>query len=187
MSNSIFSAVLVSLLIGCATPAYQMYYRFEPPTSADGQRCVQGCEQALADCGTACQAEWKACTDRVEPQVEAGFVQALKDYEVDLKRYRRNLDMYEWDLRLNWGPWHSGVWDAPWPYRSWYGMNFPLYRMPEQPTRDSVRSDLRKTQCKDDCGCQVKHDACYLGCGGRKVPERECVTNCPEAKDSVAR
>ncbi len=187
MTRFLFSVILVSLLAGCATPTYQMHYRYEPPAGAEGRQCVQGCEQALAACGTACKAEWNACTARVETEVEAEYLQALKEYEVDLKRYRRNLDMYEWDLRSNWGYWQGSVWDAPWPYRSWYAMTYPLYRMPEQPSRDSVRADLRKAKCKDDCGCLAGYDACFVGCGGRKVPERECVMNCPQTEASSPR
>jgi hypothetical protein len=48
------------------------------------------------------------------------------------------------------------------------------------PTRESVRAQLEKTQCKDDCGCLPAYDTCFVGCGGQRVTETLCVTNCPK-------
>jgi hypothetical protein len=152
-------AVLVALLAGCTTPRYETVRHYEPPAGAAGQACVAGCR---ADC----QAAWQACTARVEPQVEGRFVHDLDAYAADLRRYRRDLDQLQWDLWLGWGRGYGGLWYSSWPYHPW-----PPYAMAplppgDPPSRESVRAQLYQVQCRDDCGCQTKYDACYTGCGG---------------------
>lgn len=180
--------LILATLAGCASPRYQTTYRYQSPASAAGQRCVQGCEQALSRCQSACQADWQACAARVEPQVEARYVEALKNYELELNRYRHSLELYEWDLWQSWGYSHSGLWySQPWSYHWPYHRPYLPYALPAQPSRERARAELLKSQCKDDCGCHVQYDACYLNCGGGKIPEQQCVANCPPPEPLPAR
>ncbi len=179
-------AAVVSVLAGCATPRYETTYRYEPPTGVEAQSCIKGCEATLNTCRADCQAAWQSCTERIEPQVDERYAQALKAYADELRLYRLALDRYEWDMWVGWGHGHSGLWYSPWPYHPWSGHwpgYFPYPGPPEDPpTREAVRTKLRKAQCQDDCGCQVKYDACFQGCGGRVVTETRCVANCPAGK-----
>jgi len=182
MPNSIRQLILAAaavVLAGCATPRYQAIYRYDPPTSVEGQACVMGCERVLAGCRAECQSAWRACSARVEAQVEERYAQALRGYAADLSRYRRELDLYEWDLWVGWGQGYGGLWYSPWSYHPWQGYYPRPYPPAEQPSRESVRVGLLKAQCNDDCGCQLKYDDCYLGCGGRMIPETRCVADCP--------
>ena len=166
-------------LVGCATPRFQTIYHYEPATGMAGRACVNVCERTLAGCRTDCESAWQSCTARVEPQVEARYAQTLTVYAADIDRYRRELERYDWGLRPGWDQGFGGPWYSPWPYHPWYGYG-PLPLPPaEQPTRESVRAGLLKEQCHDDCGCAPKYDACYLGCGGRMIPETRCVADCP--------
>jgi hypothetical protein len=173
-------------MAGCATPRYETITRYESPVGAAGQACVKGCEAALDTCRTQCQAAWQACTERVEPQVDERYAQALEKYAEELRRYRLDLDRYQWDLWVGWGHGYSGLWYSPWPYHPWPGYHPGYYPPPiepgDPPTKASVRDGLRRSQCQDDCGCQTKHDACFEGCGGRVVTEPRCVANCPGGK-----
>ncbi|MCP5277826.1 MAG: hypothetical protein H6935_05610 [Thiobacillus sp.] len=174
---------VAALMSGCAAPRFETIHRYEPPLSVEAQACLKNCEAALHVCREECQAAWKACADRVEPEVEEHHTKALKDYAADLRLYRRDLDQYQWDLWLGWGHGYSGVWYSPWPYHGWPGY-YPGYSPPppapgDPPTREAVRDSLRKSRCQDDCSCQPKYDACFTGCGGRVVTETRCIANCP--------
>jgi hypothetical protein len=182
MPNSLRLLTLAAAvaLAGCAAPRYQTINRYEPPTGREGQACIAACEGTLAACRGDCRSAWQACTARVEAQVEDRYAQALNAYAADLGRYRRELDRYDWDLWVGWGQGYGGLWYSPWPYHPWPGYYSPRPEPPAgQPTRDSVRAGLHKEQCNDDCGCQLKYDDCYLGCGGRMIPEQRCVADCP--------
>lgn len=180
--NVAFAALLLlGGLAGCATPQYQTTVRLIPPDDAQGQACVQDCEVRKTACQSDCQVRYQACAARLAPQVEAHYVEALKQYELDLKRYAAALRHYEMQLHLEWlrsFPYHHPFrWD-PWP-----GHYFPPpYPEPEMPTREGVRADLEKTNCQADCGCLSAYDACFVGCGGQRVSETVCVRNCPPAQ-----
>jgi len=170
------------LLAACATPRYETVTRYEPPADAAGAACLRGCQAALDACRGDCQAAWQACAAGLEPQVDERYAQALKAYADELRLYRRELDRYEWDVWLGWGHGYSGLWYSPWSYYPWPG-NIPSPVSPgDPPTKEAVRDSLRKGQCKDDCGCQPRYEACYQGCGGRVVTETRCVANCPAGK-----
>ncbi len=173
-------AAATLLLAACATPQYQTRVQLIPPTDAAGRACVAECEAKKTACQEACQARYRECAQALEPQVEARYLEALKQYEFELRRYAADLRHYETQLQFEWlnrrpfiHPWWG--WD-PWP-----GPYYPPpYPAPTMPTRESVRAQLEKTQCKDDCGCLPAYDTCFVGCGGQRVTETLCVTNCPK-------
>lgn len=183
-------ALVAFAVVGCATPRYQTVLRYEPPADVAGQVCLKGCEQVQTRCSTDCQANWQACTARVEPQVEARYAQALDQYAQDLRHYQRQLDRYEWDLWLSWGHGQNGgMWNSPW-HSLWLYPPWPVYAFnpdpPDpQPTRENAREALYREKCQVDCGCQTSYDDCFLGCGGRKIPETRCLANCPAEKTAT--
>ena len=74
-------------MAGCATPQYQTNVRLIPPADAPGRACVQDCEAGKTACQNDCQARYQACAKTLEPQVEARYLAALKQYELELKQY----------------------------------------------------------------------------------------------------
>ena len=116
----------------------------------------------------------------LDPQVEARYAEALKRYELELKQYAAALRHYEMQMRFEWMnryPFQPYWWD-PWP-----GPYYPPpYPEPDMPTRESVRAQLEKSECKADCGCLPAYDTCFVGCGGQRITETVCIRNCPLAK-----
>lgn len=169
------------LLAGCATPQYQAQVRFVPPADAVGRACVQDCESNKAACQADCQARFQACTKALEPQVEAAYAEALKQYELELRHYAAALRHYELQLRFEWlhsYPFYHPYWWNPWP-----GPYFPPpYPEPVMPTREAVRARLETKHCQADCGCLPAYDACFTGCGGQRISETLCIRNCPPAR-----
>lgn len=176
---------LLAVLAGCATPQYQTTVRLISPSTEAGRACVQDCEAKKAACQANCQNRYQACVKALEPQVEARYLDALKQYELELKRYAVALRHYEMQLQFEWMhrypfgyPFGHPYWWDPWP-----GLYFPPpYREPEMPTRDAVRAKLEETNCQTDCGCLPAYDSCFVGCGGQRVGETVCIKNCPPGK-----
>ncbi len=182
------AATLLGLLAGCATPQYQTVVSLIPPEDAQGRACVQDCDARKTACQTDCQNRYQACAEAIEPQVEANYEAALKQYEIDLKQYAAALRHYEMELHFGWmnsypyyspyHPYYYPYWWDPWP-----GPYFPpSYREPAMPTRAGIRAKLVKTNCQDDCGCLPVYDACFVGCGGQILRETVCIKNCPPGK-----
>ena len=175
-------ALLLGILGGCATPQYQTIVHLVPPGDAAGLACVQGCDAGKTACQADCQHRYQACVKDLEPQVEASYIEALKKYELELKQYAADLRHYEMELQLGWmysyPYYYPYYWWDPWP-RPYFP---PSYREPVMPTRDSVRAQLAKSNCQDDCGCLPAYDDCFVGCGGQIVRETVCIKNCPPAK-----
>ena len=179
--------VLLGLLAGCATPQYQTVVRLIPPDDAQGRACVQDCDAKKTACQTDCQSRYQSCAKGIEPQVEARYLEALKRYELDLRQYAAALRHYEMQRQFDWMnsypyypyyPYRYPYWWDPWP-----GPYFPpSYREPVMPTRDSVRAELVKSNCQDDCGCLPAYDSCFVGCGGQRLSETVCIKNCPPGK-----
>jgi hypothetical protein len=172
---------LFAVIAGCATPQYQTTVHLIPPADAQGRACVQDCETRKNACQADCQTRYQACAKALEPQVEVRYAEALKQYELELRRYAAALRHYEMQLRFDWlnsYPYHYPYWGAPWP-RTYFP---PPYRKPVMPTRDSVRAQLVKSNCQEDCGCLPAYDTCFVGCGGRKLTETVCIKNCPPEK-----
>lgn len=174
-----FAALVVFVaLAGCATPQYQTSVRLIPPSDAQGLACVQDCEARKVTCQAECQTRYQACAKAIEPQVEARYNDALKQYERDLRQYAAALRHYEMELRFEWlynYPYRQPFWWDPWP-RSYFP---PSYREPVMPTRDRVRAQLEAAQCQADCGCLSSYDGCFVSCGGQRVTETVCIKNCP--------
>lgn len=176
------SGTLLAVLFGgCATPRYQTVHRHEPPADPQGQACVQNCEVKRQACQADCQARNRACLAEIEPLVEGRYLEALKQYEMDLMQYASALRHYEMQLDFYWPGYYwyprYGYW---YPWHPWPTPAIWLPRVPSQPTRDSVRAALAGQKCQDDCGCLPAYDACFTACGGRIIEETRCVKNCPE-------
>ena len=178
--NLSFAAlILLGVLGGCATPVYQTNVHLIPPADAAGRACLQDCESRKTACQADCQARYQACAKALEPQVEASYVEALQQYELDLRHYAAELRHYELQLHFGWmhsHPYYGFYWWDPWPYFP------PPYSPPSMPTREGVRAHLVKANCQDDCGCLPAYDTCFVGCGGQRLTETVCVKNCPPPK-----
>ena len=185
--NAARLALLVALgagLWGCAGPRYQTFYRYEPPTDAAAHACLAPCEQTQKACMDRCSENFAACVRVIEPEAQGRYDDTLKRYEGEWSQYQRDLDRYHISVSLGWvhGGWYGAGWYDPW----WpYGGYQPYYYPPEPPRRPSYAEELGKLSaelCDRDCGCQPNYDACFLGCGGRKIPEQRCIANCPAGK-----
>ncbi|WP_296752530.1 hypothetical protein [Thiobacillus sp.] len=184
LSAPFIALVLLGILAACATPQYQTTVRMVAPDDAQGQACVQDCEAKKAVCQADCQTRYQACVKTLEPQVEVRYTEALKEYELDLKRYAAALRHYEMQLQFNWM--HSYSYPYRYPYYWWDPWPRPYfpppYLEPQMPTRTGVRAQLEKSNCQADCGCLPVYDACFVGCGGQRLTETVCIKNCPPEK-----
>lgn len=173
---------LIATLCGCATPRYQTLYRYEPPTDDAGRACLNQCQQHLKTCQDACTIRYTACVQTIEPAAKSRYSDALNRYQGQWEQYQRDLDRYHLSLSLGWGHydgWYGDGWYDPW---SPYGGYRPYYFPPQPPQPPSYADELARLsaeKCARECGCQPAYDACFLGCGGRKVQERRCIVNCP--------
>lgn len=170
-------------LSACATPRYQTVYRYEPPTDAAGLACLTPCEQVLKACQNDCASRYATCVQALEPEAKLRFDDAIKRYEGELTQYRRDLNRYHLSISLGWGHydgWYGAGWYDPWwPYGGYYGARFYPPIPPEPPSYAEEFGKLRAEKCDRDCGCQSNYDACFLHCGGTKIPETRCIANCP--------
>ncbi len=161
---------------GCMSPRYQTIYRYEPPTDAAGRACLEQCEQKIAICKNQCQEKHQACVKSIEPMVEARYQESLQRYQRELHYYQHAVEIYQRQLTLGWyyyDPYYGG-----WPYFYGYEPRFPP-TPPYQPDRERIARQVIQQQCDRDCGCQSIYDACFLSCGGKKIPEVKCVAHCP--------
>lgn len=184
--RTLILVVAAAGLVGCATPRYQTAYRYEPPVDAAGRACLEKCEQKLAGCQQRCTADYQACLKDIEPQVEERYGKALKRYEAEWERYRWERERYELYLSLNWGYplWFGPGFYHPWPgfYQAWPGPYYFPPALPRKPSRDEEFKRLQQEKCDQECGCQTLYDACFLSCGGKRIPEVRCIANCPKEK-----
>jgi len=179
LTRSFAALALLAVMAGCATPQYQTTVHLIPPVDVQGRACVQACESNKIACQADCQTRYQACERAVEPQVEARYIEALNQYELNLRHYAAELRHYELQLHFGWMrsyPYYGFFGWGPWPYIP------PPYPPPPIPTREGVRAQLVKANCQDDCGCLPAYDAYFLGCGGQRVIEPVCIKNCPPEK-----
>lgn len=164
-------------LAGCATPRYHTVYRYEAPTDQQGHACMENCQGRLASCQEDCSKAFQSCMKSMEPMVEARYAEAIKHYVDEVERYAWEMRHYEMQLWLGWG---HGPWYGAWPYQGWPGPYWYPSPAPIMPSREEVQDRLRKEKCKEDCGCLNSYDACFLGCGGKMIPEVQCSGHCPK-------
>ena len=178
MRSSLFALAIALFLSGCASPRYQMLYRYEPPTDAEGRACLAQCEPKLAECKANCKTTYDACVKRVEPEIDVRYDEALKRYEVEFAHYRREWLNYELHQSYGWGYYPPG-------YGAYYPWPAPFYYQPippHKPSREQIQTRVHREKCPSDCGCQQIYDACFLSCGGKMIPETKCIANCPQDK-----
>lgn len=185
LTRYIMLMVATALLLGCAgAPRYQTLYRYEPPVDSAALSCLQNCEQRQKSCHDECGVTYDTCVRQIEPEARSRHADALKHYEGEWTQYQRDLDRYHLNLSLGWGhydDWYGQSWYDP----SWPGGYRPNYYRPQPPLPPSYRDELgrlRAQNCDRDCGCQPDYDACFINCGGKKIPEQRCIVNCPPAK-----
>ena len=168
---------LVAGLHGCATPRYQTLYRHQAPVDQGGQVCVAQCQARLAMCRGDCAQAYQACSKSIVPLAASRYTAAMEHYAAEIESYARELRHYEMQLWLGWG---RGSCCGPDPYVGW-----PAWYPdppPAMPSREAVFAQLRREKCQDDCGCLNDYDSCFVHCGGRIVPEVQCLGDCPKQK-----
>jgi hypothetical protein len=166
---------LSASLAGCAAPRYQTIYRYEAPADQQGRACLENCQGRLSSCQEDCSNAFKSCMNTIEPVLKERYAEALKHYVEEVERYTWDIRHYEMQF---WPGWGHGSWYGAWPYQGWPGSYWYPYPPPIMPSREVVLDRLRKEKCVEDCGCLNNYDACFLGCGGKRVPEVKCLGNC---------
>jgi hypothetical protein len=161
---------------GCMSPRYQTLYRYEPPTDVAGKVCLEQCEQKIAGCKNHCEEKYGACVKSVEPMIEQHYEESMRRYQRELNYYYHAVEIYQRQITLGW--YYYDPYYGSWPYFYGYEPRFPPIP-PFQPNRERIARQVIQQQCDRDCGCQSVYDACFLGCGGIKIPEVKCVANCP--------
>lgn len=168
--------LLLAFLAGCMSPRYQTLYRYEPPTDTAGKVCLVQCEQKLGGCKHQCQEKHQACIKSIEPMIEARYQESLERYKRELHHYQHAVEIYQRQLSFGWR--HYDPYFGGWPYFYGYEPGFPPIP-PTKPDREHIARQVAQQQCDRDCGCQSLYDACFLSCGGMKIPEVKCVAHCP--------
>lgn len=171
---------LITLLSACASPRYQTVYRYEAPADSSGRACVERCGPQLSSCQSHCQTQHAACIKSIEPEVESRYQDAMRSYAAAFEQYRRDMSYYQMHFSLGWGAYPG--WYGPWAYSPWPDPYFSAPSPPLKPTREQVQAYVEKQKCDVDCGCQSAYDSCFLGCGGKKIPETHCIAHCPKDK-----
>ena len=180
--------ILAAGVLSCAGPRYQTVYRLKPPADPAAQDCLARCERQLGSCTDDCTDRYSACAASVEAEGEARYQDALKRYEGAQEQYRRDLERYRLSVSIGvgWGHgrgWYGAGWYDPWwPYGA-YGPYYYPPQPPQPPSRAAELAEVRAEKCDQDCGCQPAYEACFLGCGGSKVPEQRCIANCPRGAE----
>jgi hypothetical protein len=194
LRRTICMIALAGSLTGCAvfSPRYQITYRYEPPTDPAAVVCLEKCTQKLETCQKNCTSTYQACLKRIEPLVEERYKKSVERYEDELAAYQQRINSrypgwgratFGWG-RSAWG-WGGYPWGSPWGWGGPYyglGYSYPYFYTPPPPTRPDRRREfdrVRKAECEVECGCQSVQDACFLGCGGKKIIEERCIANCP--------
>lgn len=179
-SHTLTLLALTLGLAACAGPRYQATYRYDAPADAAGRACLEGCTLKMSACREQCTAKTQACLKDLEPVLNERHDAAMDRYGTELDRYRQELMQYEFYLSLNWGYpspwWRHGMWPS-------FTFGMPYYAPPPPPAKPSRSAEferLRQERCDVDCGCQPIYDACFLACGGKKIPEMRCIGNCPQ-------
>jgi len=170
-------------LAGCAglEPRYQTLYRYEPPVlGAESRACLEKCEHKLAGCQQQCSTKYQACLGSIEPLVEKRHAEALQRYATELDTYGAALRHYQLNLSMTWG--YDPFWFGPHYYYPWPGPYYIPPVPPRSPSHEEIAKQVREEKCEPECGCQSGYDACFLSCGGKKIPEVRCIANCPAEK-----
>lgn len=175
----LFLLIVLASLAGCVSPRYQTLYRYEPPSDAAGRACLEPCGQKLSACKDQCQEKHQVCLKNIEPMVEARYKEAMLQYQRDYRHYQYALEAYQRQLTLGW--YYFDPYYGSWPYYYGYEPRFPP-TPPFKPNREQIAKQIAQQQCDRDCGCQSIYDACFLGCGGMKIPEVKCIAHCPPEK-----
>ena len=139
-----------------------------------------------------CKSTYQACLTPIEPLAEERYRKAVERYDDELDRYRRRtqvripgLGTHHTRLGLGWLSrglgFAVGLGGGPY-YGLGYSSPFFYQQPPLRPNRMREFDRLRYQQCEVECGCQSVQDACFLGCGGRKIIEERCIANCPKRK-----
>ena len=171
-----FVVLILASLAACISPRYQTAYRYEAPTDAAGRACLTQCEPKSSHCKTQCAEKHQACVKDLDPQIEARFAQKTQQYQRDFHYYLYALELYQRRLSLGFYSY-----DPRYAYYYGYEPSFPPIP-PFKPSREQIAAQLVQQQCDRDCGCQTIYDACFLGCGGKKIPEVKCVAHCAPEK-----
>ncbi len=176
----VLAAVVV--LAGCASPRYATEVRYLPPSSEAGQACLRGCHTDMQACQADCQSRRQSCIAGIEPEVDAAFEQALRQYEAERRAYMRERRYYQLDRVMSFGlyrdPFYYGYSSSFWLTDRYYHDDPPV--PPEAPGREAIRAQVIDRECNVDCGCQTAFDQCYIGCGGQVERRVVCVENCDD-------
>jgi len=178
MRTIYFAVVIALILSGCASPRYQTLYRYDPPADAVGRACLARCEPKLAECKADCKTAYEACVKRVGPEIDARYDEALRRFDDEYRRYRQEWINFNFHYSFGWGHFSPGYGF----YDPWHDPFFHQPTPPNPPSREQIQARVHKEKCPADCGCQQPYDACFLTCGGKKIPETKCIANCPQGK-----
>ncbi len=188
-------------LLGCGGPKYVVKYRYLPPEGKGARACLKECETRFQACERRCQKERETCRQRVRQEATRLYQKELKTYREALKAYQRRQRLYYRELTL----WHDEYRRLYEDYlffkkacqkekddyacrrrreleRHLEALENEKPQEPKEPRAPELSRLLNElaASCPKDCGCQKDYDHCFLRCGGRLVPERFCLENCPE-------
>lgn len=180
---------LLLVMAGCAAPQ-KPAYDFIPPASKAGLACLQSCQAQSAVCERKVDLLVNQCVVKAGQQARtelpgrlAAYENSLVAWEAAVRRYERDVSMYELQMRhyrmMNHLS-YPGCRDKKGKVirdcrprgsllRSPFWSDRPVFpgKMPPRPTLNSVQAEIAGKTCnqqKDQCVADYRQ--CYTGCGG---------------------
>ncbi len=188
-------------LLGCGGPKYVVRYRYLPPVDPGARKCLKECERKFQACEKRCQKEQEDCRRRARQEAVKLYQEMLKTYRQELRAYRERSRLYHRELTL-WNDEYRRLYEDYLFFkkacqeeederacrrrreleRHLEALEHEKPLKPREPREPRLEDISRKlaASCKKDCGCQKAYDNCFLSCGGKLIPEKFCVENCPE-------
>lgn len=200
--------MFISLLSACvAPPQYKTEYQLIPPQSANGQACIQQCEQRVQACEQQFTQQVQQCAVQAAQQAKqempgrlAQWEQSIAVWEQYARRYERDLDFYEIKRRhrrLMRDSYYDNCrrdnsedddnerdcWRSPLFYDDdWLDRPRSPGPPPKRPTLERVTAQIQKKNCSLKNDCNERFRQCFAACGGTVTPYKVCVGgNCPPA------
>lgn len=196
---TILSFFLIVPFLSACGPSYTTKNEYVPPTSTAALSCLQSCDVKRNSCQNTCNIKSQVCKNKAAQTARMTLPARLTDYTHQLELYTAEQDRYYTDKRdrkreLERLEMDYDVYSQRCAKDKHYcdrkkeikrelrDLKYSTVKSPTRPNKPTIETETQRHQasCTTDCGCRSLYDSCYTSCGGRIVPRRICVSNCPK-------